>query len=644
MLLADAALFLPVSERTLGALLGSGGSLEGQIARLSVAQVGALVVLQSLVDLKGNSRVVPERLLANAIATGNAQAAHDGHEAFIASALNVLDRERIRQGSLLLPNFGIALLDDATVGQARYLKVDGGWDSSFRERHREQLIRHLQRIDGPNGEPRRILSAEQTRIWSELKAQSDDHLHVQGYAGTGKSFLITSLLDILASSGAQVLLLAERKQQLDALLFGQPPRQMYAKTFGMLADEMIPANLTAAGHRRTRRGRYFRAPVSDSEVIRFLGVCATSEFQAQYLVEAVRATVVRYCYSGDEEIDRVHIPEQYAARFDSVTQNVVLHHATELWKATVSPLPGDFRPPVRDFHRIKLAALGGWKIPSRYTHVLIDECHHLSRSMLQIVDNATQAVISLGDEYQNLRGTAQSRSGHIRHREVTQAVRSGPLIEQMVNPIIAVHPARTKSPFVGNQLQKTVVEFYSTMAVPEQATTILVCDPWGLFEWSQRLAMQNLDFELIGNAADLNLFVSGCIDLFHRGARARHARLFRFDTWDAVAARYHSNAGFQRIDRMLRKGYSSENWARASQQFVKRRNNTYALGLIEDAHNREFESVMLAPEVADFVWSTESREIAEAGSAVYVAVTRARRRLLVPERLRHWIEQVSGSA
>jgi hypothetical protein len=34
--------------------------------------------------------------------------------------------------------------------------------------------------------------------------------------------------------------------------------------------------------------------------------------------------------------------------------------------------------------------------------------------------------------------------------------------------------------------------------------------------------------------------------------------------------------------------------------------------------------------------------VAEIGSAVYVAVTRARRRLIVPEALRHWIEEISG--
>ena len=51
---------------------------------------------------------------------------------------------------------------------------------------------------------------------------------------------------------------------------------------------------------------------------------------------------------------------------------------------------------------------------------------------------------------------------------------------------------------------------------------------------------------------------------------------------------------------------------------------------------------MLTPDVAHYAWSAESSKLAAAASAVYVAVTRARRRLIAPERLRDWIEQISG--
>jgi hypothetical protein len=69
--------------------------------------------------------------------------------------------------------------------------------------------------------------------------------------------------------------------------------------------------------------------------------------------------------------------------------------------------------------------------------------------------------------------------------------------------------------------------------------------------------------------------------------------------------------------------------------------NGYALGLIEDVRNREFEAVMLAPEILDHAWSTERAALAAVGSAIYVAATRAERRLIIPERLGNWIEEIS---
>lgn len=94
---------------------------------------------------------------------------------------------------------------------------------------------------------------------------------------------------------------------------------------------------------------------------------------------------------------------------------------------------------------------------------------------------------------------------------------------------------------------------------------------------------------------------------------------------------------------MLRSGYSTEDWMKTSNRFVKQGLHGYALGLIEDARNREFDAVMLAPELIDQVWNAERAALAAAGSAVYVAVTRARRQLIVPERLRNWIEEISQS-
>jgi hypothetical protein len=138
------------------------------------------------------------------------------------------------------------------------------------------------------------------------------------------------------------------------------------------------------------------------------------------------------------------------------------------------------------------------------------------------------------------------------------------------------------------------------------------------------------------------MFVADCIELYREGTRPRIAELFRFASWEAVAHRFHDCHGFQRIDRMLRKGYGHADWARTCGRLVEYQPHAYALGLVEDVRNREFDAVMLAPETADRIWSNEHATLASTGSGIYVAVTRAVNRLIVPTQLRNWIEEISA--
>lgn len=642
MLITDATLHLPISGRMLDPVLDDAESFEDAITGFAVPQVAALILLQYLPKLVEERRLAPERILTEVIKGGNAQVRRDGLPAFQAGALQVLDRAKIREGFRLLPSFAIALLDDDVLMQRNYLTTDGEWDSAFRDRHKTQLTESLERVDLLTGGVG-VLTLEQSRIFRELKAQADDHMHVQGYAGTGKSYLIKSLLTTLQPTGAKVLVLAERQMQLDALLAGMGRMgHVHPRRFDKLVGEMIPPDLTNPVNRHMGRTNYSLAPMADDDIVRHLGIQPSSEFLPREIVKAVRSTVAGYCYSDHDEIGANHIPGWCAYSFDEATRMVVLHYAAELWKAILLPPSRDFQPPVRGYHRVKWAALNRWQIPAHYTHVLIDECHDLAKPMLQILDCSPQAVISFGDEYQNLQGRPQQRSNIIRHRAVTHSVRSGHLIESVVNPIIAAHPGKTKLQFHGNPLHKTQIAYYDKPQVPEQPAVILVSDTWELFEWAQRLALENVDIELLSRGDDLGMFVNDCIELYQQGTRPRHRELFRFGGWEAVAKRYHNNRGFQRIDRMLRNRYCSKDWMKTSARFVERGPHGYVLGLIEDVRNREFEAVMLAPEVVDRVWGAERTALAAASSAVYVAVTRAQRRLIVPERLRNWIEEISA--
>lgn len=610
----DIALYLPISERLLAPILDEAQDFASALAPLEVPQIAALIVLQYLTRPQSDRTTSPEQLLIDVIRNANDHVARTGLKAFLGQIASQLDRAKVRAGFDLIKDFRIALLDDDAQRRQECLTVEG-----------------------------RVLTSEQSRIFREVKAQADDHLHVQGYAGTGKSFLIRSLATMLEPSGARLLVLAERQRQLDALLagLGRMPH-VQARTFERLVNEMTPARLLDPVNVRMSRTNYDSPTPHDDEVVRYLDIHATGGFSVQDLVKMVRSTVAGFCFSGDPEIDTGHIPSWIAPTLDDSTRLTVLHHATQLWRATLLPDSPSFQPPVRGYHRIKWAALNGWTIPARYTHVIIDECHDLAKPMLQILDASPQAVISVGDEYQNLQGRPQRRDNIIRQRVVTSSVRAGRALEQVVNSIILAHPGATKLPFHGNPATRTEVVYYDRPQAPDEPATVLVHDTWGLFEWSQRLASENIDIELLSSAERLDVFVSDCIDLYQRGFRPRHPELFRFASWHAVAERFSQNQGFQRIDRMLSKGYGAQDWAKVSTRRIEPGRRRCSLGLISDVRNREFDVIMLTPELVEHAWQSRSFALAAASSSIYVAVTRARRRLIVPERLREWLEEIAS--
>jgi hypothetical protein len=637
--ITDAVFYLPISNGMLEAVLDDVEPLERALSNLAIPQVACLVVVQCLPTLAGKQSPTPERMLAQTIQIGNAKALQEGPGAFVVEALRILDREKIRAGYELFADFKILLLTDEDVAFRSYLTAYGNWDYAFCKRLRERNVQRLLHVDFPAGD-RRMLTLEQSKVFSEIKGNVDDHLHVQGYAGTGKSFLIKSLLVLLQEKSARTLVLAEHQRQLNALLIGTHGiERMCPRTFGELIREMLPDDLTDPVARRMLRTNFPPEPTPDEEIVRHLRVHPSGPFSSRQIVKAARETVHTFCLSNNEEIAKQHLPRD-RVWFEAACREVVLHHATELWQAILEPPVREFQPRVRDHHRVKWAALNGLEIPARYTHILIDECHDVVRPMLQILDRSSQPTFSLGDEYQNLEDHAHKRAVPLRQREVTHSVRSGKRVEDLVNSIVGVHPdSGTALPFRGDPLIRTEVSYYGKAFVPDRPAVVLVSDMWGLFEWSQRLA-QSVNFELLSDLHELNVFVIDCIELYRNGITPRHIELFRFTRWEAVAESYHSRRGFERIDNLLRRGYSINDWLRTKAKVVTPGTpGGYALGLIKDVRNREFKSVLIATDVIDWASDTKSVTDFQSASAVYVATTRAQHQLVIPQGLTSWIEK-----
>ena len=350
--LTDAALYLPLSDNTLHALLDEGMSWEQTVQSRSMPELASLWLLAGLNNLKHNGRRSPERLMAEIIDAFNPRLEGTDLDLLRKQTSERLNRDTIEAGYYLIRDFGITLVDDDTCAQQDYLTEQGRWDYGFCQRQREELA--PQRIITTVDDRHLSLSTEQTRVFREFQADNDEHMHVQGYAGTGKTSLIKSLLSLFDSSTSRILVLAEYTRQLDALgIERHQSDKVHACTFSELADLVIPPDLTSSANRNMLRQDRTRATQPDDVLIRALGIRAVGNRSSTQIITAVRATVYRFCQSSDEYVAQKHIPARYAALFDATLRAIVCQHARELWQLVLAPPTADFRPQVRGFHKIK---------------------------------------------------------------------------------------------------------------------------------------------------------------------------------------------------------------------------------------------------------------------------------------------------
>jgi hypothetical protein len=77
-----------------------------------------------------------------------------------------------------------------------YPLPDGKWDDEFKTRHHAANNPFSQQMISP-AHRERWLSAAQDKLVRTFRANLDEDLHVQGYAGIGKSHLIGALTECL---------------------------------------------------------------------------------------------------------------------------------------------------------------------------------------------------------------------------------------------------------------------------------------------------------------------------------------------------------------------------------------------------------------------------------------------------------------
>jgi len=540
--------------------------------------------------------------------------------------------------------FGVKMLPLEEILKQEYLK-DGSWNFDFKWSYSEGLFSSKYFTRG--AETGFFLTDEQTRLINIATSDLKEPLHIQGYAGTGKTYLIRALLETFVSMGyapKTILVLAQRYNQIRA--FPEDIRKKFTtKTFSHLMAEILPDNFLWLKKLTPESVRY-----PYGRLVAHLGLAQIGQVTPIQIISLAIATKANFCHSTDLELTAQNLPrnvEDYAhslsvGEFETL-KRVVVKSAQEMWRLTLQP-PGNFDLPIRGYHQVKLAALMDGKVPMHYTHVVIDEAHDLSPAMIQILDNSKQNTLTLGDRFQKLRGFPSRRSSIIRERQLTHSYRAGTSLEELVNPVLNVHLLRPDEPFSGSTTIRTDIKYYRDPEIPGEPTTILVSDLWAMWDWIQRFANIGAKVTLMTDRSGIDEFVISALNLKNNsGVKPTHRLLGRFTNWAGVQAGHYKLNTFNNVQNILRKSYTIRDWGNIKGKTLIEKPALYRLGLAENSLNMEFDRLMLTPDIADMVTNLERPYFGNPKSVIYAVLTRTKYSLLCPVQLREWIEEISGS-
>ena len=635
------SLFLPLTEQVIQAL-AAGEPLEDFLETATRPQLAALMLLLNLKALSLQNTPIEklERMLDDVMRA--ALSMEEAGGVFADLVRGRFTADHLAASLSVLETTGIGLLEENEIEDRDFLDQEGQWDFGFGKRHRQKLAPLVREIVLPSGEVMR-LSDQQSRIFDEFRGCQDESFHVQAYAGVGKTFLLAKFFETLRPE--TTLLMASYPQQVKALeervRQGDVNRKLHACTFGHMANLLLNRNQTSAGWRNTGRQRTGAdSLVSDQQVVDWLRLQAVGSLPARQVAWVCRTTVYSFCLSPLATIEARHLPSLgYAASQADIA--MLLEYSRMLWRETVRPSAPQIRLPVRNSHRIKFLSLSAEVVFENYTHIIIDESHELTAPMVQILDRSPQAVITLGDEFQQLSGKAPRHGGSIRQRFMTQSIRAGRQMAEVLNPLIQLHPSDIKEGFVGRAPYPTRIVGHSVMPIPDKPTTILVANEWGLFAWFKRLTDAGARFVLPpGTAQDLTLFIKGLVLLYAQDLRPQHRLIFRYSHWDVLASAMGASHDFKAVHEWLGQGNTEQNFIETLQRFCSDPHAVIKLAKVEDVKNQEFDTVLLSRDLMRPPRAGSPHSLASVCSLLYTASSRARHELLLPGNLNDWLQDI----
>jgi hypothetical protein len=630
--------FLPITDETCALLLAVDGA--AALVPLSDPELAALLVIQNLAQAaeKDLTSDAIERVLAKLLAW-SVDGQHSPGVGLLSEAQRLFDPRQLYFGLKVIKGLKLGLLLPDEVKARDYLLPSGKWDVGYKVRHRLSNNPFSEQMVTPKGE--RWLSSAQDKLVRTFRANLDEHLHVQGYAGIGKSHLLGALIEYLRP-GATLLLartpgkLATLRQRLGADSDKKP-----GLTFEGFARALLhaPRPQRATAPAKTPQGPNRQAVALELNILGFRG------HDAQATLNVCLKVLEAYCRSWDHSLSAKHLPH-FKQALPSVDAKVLLEYSSRLWTYLDRNPTWGSQTGFEALLLIKRASLAGCVVPARYSHVLIDESQDIPASLLQIVERGRQVLITLGDEYQQASGPVVKRQHEVRQRDVSYSVRSGRNIERLVNPLICVHSQKSKIPFEGASDAGVSIEHYPQDFMPPEGCVVLTASHWDTIKWAIQMQDANVGLRFLNVEAqqDFLRFMGTAIKLFkpdfysaEQNANGAHADFSEMSDWQQVSDANRFDEAFRWVEAELEKGFNIADMTRLSLS-IGQSAKACTLMLAQDAGGMEFDRVLLTPELLTTERFKDVHAFDQRVCVVYIAISRAKMQLYLPYDVVEWVD------
>ncbi|WP_122469225.1 hypothetical protein [Pseudomonas viridiflava] len=637
-------MFLPITDEMCEKLLATNGATA--LTSLSDPELATVLVIQNLVqanekDITSDSI---EKILARIIAW-SVDHKNSTNPSLLSEAQRLFDQRKLYFGLKIVKQLKLTFLMADEITEQEYLLPSGKWDTSYKARRRlnknpfsEIMITHTRE---------HWLTGVQDKLVRTFRANLDEHLHVQGYAGIGKSHLVGTLIDCLRPGTA--LILAQTQGKLTALqkrIGLKSNKSPGLVTFERLARMLLKSDSNNPGIKSAKPYQNFNAKTLALD----LNILGFRNHDAKATLNICLKIVERYCRSRDYTLSTKHIPH-FKQALSSLDNQVLLEYSSRLWTLLDRhPIWGS-QTGIEEFLLIKRASLAGCMIPARYTHVFIDESQGIPKSLLQIIERGNQVLITLGDEYQDTQDTeAKRKSGlrenGVRHHHLSYSVRSGRNVERLVNPLISIHSNKSKIPFEGARDGGVSIEHYPREFAPPESCVILTASYWDTMKWAIQMKDASCSFRLADSDAlkDFQQFMSTAIALFKPefyisgpGNSGTHREFSEMRDWEQVRESNKFDESFRWIETVLDKGFNAADVTRLC---LSPSNSTRSCLIMQaqNAGGMEFDRVLLTPGLLTTEKFKDVNAFDQRVCEVYIAISRAKNQLYLPYDVVEWAE------